>query len=135
MADWCSKISFFSWLSGDSTDGKNQQQPSNNKASRKNHHANSERPADVNKWNTDETTQHRQPSQPRDTLCRSFSKYSKNENTIYFHKASGTNFEAKVVGVHSDDDPENPYYTIQYTAQDGEKVERQTTEDRLLPVE
>ncbi|GAX21311.1 hypothetical protein FisN_1Lh145 [Fistulifera solaris] len=131
MADWCSKISLFSWFSGDSTDGKNPQ-PSNH-ATR--NHASSERPADVNELKADETTQRTKPSQRRDTPCRSFNKYSKNENTIYFHKASGTNFDAKVVGVHFDDDPENPYYTIQYTARDGEKVERQTTEDRLLPVE
>jgi hypothetical protein len=134
MTDWCSKISLFSWLSGDSTDRANHQpshQASTNHASSKSN----DRPAEATESYPNETTKRTKSPQQRDTPSRSFNQYSKNENTIYFHKASGTNFDAKVVGVHFDDDPENPYYTIQYTARDGEQVERQTTEDRLLPVE
>lgn len=127
MTDWCNKISLFSWLSGESTDRQSQRSKT---ASQKQ----KDLPADTKIRYSNETKQQR-PQQRRGEQSHSFNKYSKNDNTIYFHKASGTNFDAKVVGVHFDDDPENPYYTIQYTASDGERVERQTTEDRLLPID
>lgn len=128
MTDWCSKIGLFSWLSGDSKTETNNQPSKTAKNIPKQRNP----PTDFNLWPSNNTERSR-PNQRHEE--QSFNKYSKNDPTVYFHKASGTNFDAKIVGVHFDDDPENPYYTIQYTASDGERVERQTTEDRLLPVD
>ena len=62
--------------------------------------------------------------------------FVKNQRALYLHKASGQQVDAQVVGVHHDDGPDNPYYTIQYQpSQDGERIEKQTTGDRLDTVE
>lgn len=122
-------MSLFSWLSGDSATER-ENHPSN---MAKNNQKQKDPPTESNLRYPNESERSR-PTQTRDEQSQSFNKYSKNDKTIYFHKASGTNFDAKIVGVHFDDDPENPYYTIQYTSSDGERVERQTTDDRLLPV-
>jgi hypothetical protein len=60
----------------------------------------------------------------------------------YFHKPTEQHFEAVVVGVHLDDGPDQPYYTVRYkrpdvTDDDGTEriifteIDKQTTPDRL----
>lgn len=125
MNDWCNKINLFSWLTGVSTNSDKELSKTTNREQQ-------ERPAAESNHRQPNETDRQLQDQSHET-SDSANKYSKNQNTLYFHKASGTKFDAKVVGVHFDDDPDNPYYTIQYTCSDGERVERQTTEDRLSP--
>jgi hypothetical protein len=61
--------------------------------------------------------------------------FIKKQSARYLHKASKRWFDAHVVGVHLDDGPDNPYYTIKYQSTDGEWIEKQTTQERLEPVE
>ena len=71
----------------------------------------------------------------REEEARESGSFVKNQPAHYFHKSSGQWFESHVVGVHHDDDPDNPYYTIKYRSADGEQIEKQTTGDRLNSVE
>lgn len=63
--------------------------------------------------------------------------FTKNQRCFYFHKPSETWLDsAHVVGVHSEDDPSNPYYTIRYIPPGIEElVEKQTTRDRIAYIE
>jgi prolyl oligopeptidase PreP (S9A serine peptidase family) len=74
--------------------------------------------------------------------------FAKKQRVRYHNKRTNSVCDAVVVGVHYDDGPNNPYYTIKYKAQyetgevldDGSKkatiieVEKQTTPDRLSRV-
>ena len=64
-------------------------------------------------------------------------QYVKQQRVRYYHKTSDQWIdEAVVVGVHYDDGPDKPYYTIKYNLpEDGSTMEKQTTEDRLEEVE
>ena len=69
--------------------------------------------------------------------------FAMKQRVKYHHKATHTFFDAHVVGVHLDDGPDKPYYTIKYTTRDvavdenGKQdiseliMEKQTTCDRL----
>lgn len=60
-------------------------------------------------------------------------RFAKLQRVRYYHKMSDTWINgAHIVGVHYDDGPDKPYYTIQYN-DDCRKVEKQTTVDRLKP--
>ena len=73
----------------------------------------------------------------REDQANEIGTFVKNQRARYLHKASGEWFDAQVVGVHHDDGPDNPYYTIQYQSSqdDGKRIEKQTTGDRLDSVE
>ena len=70
-------------------------------------------------------------------------KYCDKQRVRYFYKAANKWYDAVVVGVHYDDGPDKPYYTILYVRNEVEmdeegnesvihkKVEKQTTPDRL----
>ena len=71
-------------------------------------------------------------------------RFVKNQRVRYYHKMSDTWIDdAHVVGVHLDDGPDKPYYTISYPCDGGfgggdtdgnvqrKRTEKQTTEDRL----
>mmetsp|Transcript_47739 Transcript_47739/g.144347 ORF Transcript_47739/g.144347 Transcript_47739/m.144347 type:complete len:164 (-) Transcript_47739:228-719(-) len=58
-------------------------------------------------------------------------KLAKKQRVSYHHKASDRRYEAVVVGVHYDDGPDHPYYTIKYSKENDEEMEKQTTPDRL----
>jgi hypothetical protein len=62
--------------------------------------------------------------------------FAKHQRVRYYHKTSDTWIEeAEVIGVHHDDGPE-AYYTIQYFhPETSDKMEKQTTKDRLQPLE
>ena len=72
--------------------------------------------------------------------------FAKKQRVRYFNKVSNSICDAVVVGVHFDDGPQDPYYTIKYKKQceeileDGTKkttlreVEKQTNPDRLSRV-
>lgn len=69
--------------------------------------------------------------------------FAKKQRVKYHHKGTDTVYDAVVVGVHFDDGPDHPYYTIKYSRIDSElgedgteretaqEVEKQTTPDRL----
>jgi hypothetical protein len=69
--------------------------------------------------------------------------FVKKQRVRYLHKATEQWFEAHIIGVHLDDGPDKPYYTIKYkkydvaVGDDGNEVisetimEKQTTPDRL----
>lgn len=70
--------------------------------------------------------------------------FAKKQRVIYSHRATNSLFEAVVCGVHLDDGPDKPYYSIRYTKpnvrvneNDGTEsvvkqiVERQTDPERL----
>mmetsp|Transcript_4813 Transcript_4813/g.6490 ORF Transcript_4813/g.6490 Transcript_4813/m.6490 type:complete len:165 (-) Transcript_4813:1409-1903(-) len=72
--------------------------------------------------------------------------FVKKQFVIYHHKASKKKYYSQVVGVHFDDGPDRPYYTIKYErneeiSEEGgnvrmciEVVEKQTTPDRLIRI-
>ena len=67
-------------------------------------------------------------------------RFTKNQRVRYFKKSNSpehpdTYKDAHIVDVHYDDGIENPYYTIQYEREDGDRVEKQTTGDRLKSVD
>lgn len=71
---------------------------------------------------------------------------AKKQRVRYYHKIADTYFPAFVVGVHFDDGPDRPYYTIKYkkpeseTDSDGKEhttfhsIEKQTDSNRLTTV-
>ena len=63
--------------------------------------------------------------------------FTKKQRCFYFHKPTEMWLDtAQVVGVHCEDDPQNPYYTIQYSPLDSDEViEKQTTRNRLAYIE
>ncbi|KAL7483411.1 hypothetical protein ACHAW6_009066 [Cyclotella cf. meneghiniana] len=71
--------------------------------------------------------------------------FAKNQRVQYHNKLTNAVSDAVIIGVHLDDGPDNPYYTIRYKKQqevdDGllrvriVDVEKQTNPDRLLRVE
>lgn len=73
----------------------------------------------------------------REETASSRNQFTKQQRVRYYHKISDQRIdEAVVVGVHYDDGPDKPYYTIKYNRpQDGSTMEKQTTEDRLEEVE
>lgn len=77
----------------------------------------------------------------REEDARTLSQFVKNQRVRYYHKLSDAWVEeVRVAGVHHDDGADRPYYTIQFCrdAEDGspqEKVEKQTTSDRLEAAE
>jgi hypothetical protein len=77
-----------------------------------------------------------QGQQQRENDAKSQGLYVKKQRCHYFHKGSKQWFrDAHIAGVHFDDGPDRPYYTIVYTKknEDGstERIEKQTTPDRL----
>mmetsp|Transcript_4075 Transcript_4075/g.3857 ORF Transcript_4075/g.3857 Transcript_4075/m.3857 type:complete len:165 (-) Transcript_4075:178-672(-) len=72
--------------------------------------------------------------------------FAKKQRVKYHHKSTDTHYRAIVVGVHFDDGPDRPYYTIKYdkpethTDSDGtvnttyHLVEKQTDANRLMKV-
>ena len=73
----------------------------------------------------------------REQKASALNQYTKQQRVRYFHKTSDQWIdEAIVVGVHYDDGPDKPYYTIKYSRPEDEAtIEKQTTEDRLEEVE
>jgi len=73
--------------------------------------------------------------------------FAEKQRVLYYHKATGQYFDSVIVGVHYDDGPDTPYYTIKYTkpniqiSDDGAEVdtpiemEKQTNPDRLQRLE
>eukprot|EP00978_Attheya_sp_CCMP212_P002670 scaffold5469_cov54-Attheya_sp.AAC.2 len=67
--------------------------------------------------------------------------FIKQQRVKYHHKASDAYYDAVIIGVHFDDGPDRPYYTIKYkkpeTDENGAEradfleIEKQTTVDRL----
>lgn len=72
--------------------------------------------------------------------------FAKRQRVQYLHKQTNTNYDAVIQGVHLDDGPDRPYYTIKYKRpetifeEDGSEreeiieIEKQTTPDRLRRV-
>lgn len=70
-----------------------------------------------------------------------------NQQVSYFFKANETRYNATIVGVHYDDGPDRPYYTVRFWRNEVEDndegiesvvcqiVEKQTTPDRLERVD
>ena len=70
-----------------------------------------------------------------------------NQQASYFCKATETRYDATIVGVHFDDGPDRPYYTVRFWRNEVENeeeggesvvrrsVEKQTTPDRLERVD
>jgi len=75
--------------------------------------------------------------QEREQKASELDQFAKQQRVRYYHKLSDQWIEDAVVeGVHHDDGPEKPYYTIRYVRpEDGAKMEKQTTEDRLEGME
>jgi hypothetical protein len=72
----------------------------------------------------------------RETKARASNQFVKHQRIRYHHKVTNEWFDGHVVAVHHDDGPDKPYYTITYKPQGcAERSEKQTTEDRLEPVE
>lgn len=79
----------------------------------------------------------------KDAEARGPNFYAKKQRVRYHNKATNSVCDAYIVGVHYDDGPNHPYYTIKYKRQceeilkDGSKrtvvreVEKQTNPDRL----
>lgn len=62
--------------------------------------------------------------------------FMKHQRIRYHHKASDEWLDGHVVAVHYDDGPDKPYYTISYVFRDCDgSVEKQTTEDRIKPLD
>ncbi|GMH92839.1 hypothetical protein TrVE_jg10825 [Triparma verrucosa] len=53
---------------------------------------------------------------------------------VWYLKSEQEKVEAKILGVHYDDGPDKPYYTIEFGGQEG-KVEKQTTGERIRKLE
>jgi len=70
----------------------------------------------------------------REMKARAEGKFTKNQRARY-QKSPDMIHDAHIVGVHYDDGVENPYYTIQYERENGDRVEKQTTPDRLEHVD
>lgn len=82
----------------------------------------------------------------REAAARGPKFFAKKQRVRYLNKLTNSVCDAVVVGVHFDDGPENPYYTIRYKKQceeilDGgskkttvREVEKQTDPDRLSRV-
>ena len=82
----------------------------------------------------------------KDAEARGPKFFAENQRVRYLNKTTNSICDAVVVGVHYDDGPDNPYYTIKYKKQceeildDGSKkttvreVEKQTNPDRLSRV-
>lgn len=82
----------------------------------------------------------------KDAEARGPNFYAKRQRVRYHNKATNSVCDAYIVGVHYDDGPNHPYYTIKYKRQceeilqDGSKrtvvreVEKQTNPDRLSRV-
>ena len=82
----------------------------------------------------------------KDAEARGSNFYAKRQRVRYHNKATNSVCDAYIVGVHYDDGPNHPYYTIKYKRQceeilqDGSKrtvvreVEKQTNPDRLSRV-
>ena len=64
----------------------------------------------------------------RPTSCATNDKFQKKEDVLYKDGSSWVN--ARITGVHLDDGPDNPYYTITFMRGDN-NIEKQTTEERL----
>lgn len=73
----------------------------------------------------------------REQKASARNQYTKQQRVRYYHKISDQWIgEAVIVGVHYDDGPDKPYYTIKYNRpEDGSTMEKQTTDDRLEEVE
>lgn len=50
---------------------------------------------------------------------------------MYYVKSEEIKFSANILGVHFDDGPDKPYYTIEYVNEEGNKIEKQTTGERI----
>lgn len=74
-----------------------------------------------------------QGQREREAKASSIRQYAKQQRVRYFHKLSDQWIEDVVIeGVHYDDGPDKPYYTIKYIRpDDGIVLEKQTTDDRL----
>mmetsp|Transcript_3881 Transcript_3881/g.6420 ORF Transcript_3881/g.6420 Transcript_3881/m.6420 type:complete len:156 (-) Transcript_3881:149-616(-) len=84
----------------------------------------------------------------KDAETRGPKFFAENQRVRYLNKTTNSTCDAVIVGVHYDDGPDNPYYTIKYKKQceeildDGSKntsvivreVEKQTNPDRLSRV-
>lgn len=79
-----------------------------------------------------------QQKREKDAASRNDS-YVVNQRVRYYFKGTETWYDAVIAGVHLDDGPDRPYYTIAYWRHDVEgeeavvarRVEKQTTPDRL----
>lgn len=73
--------------------------------------------------------------------------FVKKQKVLYYHKSNDKKYYAIVVGVHFDDGPDRPYYTIKYKRPDTIvdengvervtgtiEIEKQTTSDRLIRI-
>jgi hypothetical protein len=62
--------------------------------------------------------------------------FAKHQRIRYHHKTTDEWLDGYIVAVHDDDGPDKPYYTISYEPRDRDgRVEKQTTIDRIEPVE
>lgn len=84
----------------------------------------------------------------REEVAKANNTFVANQQVTYFFKATETWYDATIAGVHYDDGPDRPYYTIRFWRNDIEfdedhcvesavrrVVEKQTTPDRLRRVE
>uniref|UniRef100_A0A7S2JSX7 Uncharacterized protein n=1 Tax=Leptocylindrus danicus TaxID=163516 RepID=A0A7S2JSX7_9STRA len=73
--------------------------------------------------------------------------FVKKQKVLYYHKSNDKKYYAVIVGVHFDDGPDRPYYTIKYQRPDtivdengvehvtgNLEIEKQTTPDRLIRI-
>jgi hypothetical protein len=69
--------------------------------------------------------------QEREIKAIDVNQFVTNQRIRYYHKLSDKWFDGHVVAVHLDDGPDKPYYTISYITRQDERIEKQTTQDRL----
>jgi hypothetical protein len=84
-----------------------------------------------------------QSQKEKEKQAESMGSFVKKQRVKYLHKATEQWFDAHIIGVHFDDGPDKPYYTIKYKKDDGAVgdngdeiisetiMEKQTTPDRL----
>mmetsp|Transcript_50790 Transcript_50790/g.61209 ORF Transcript_50790/g.61209 Transcript_50790/m.61209 type:complete len:147 (-) Transcript_50790:225-665(-) len=82
----------------------------------------------------------------QERAAESLGVFAKKQRVQYLHKQTNQHYDAVIQGVHLDDGPDRPYYTIIYkrkdtiTDDDGTEretiieIEKQTTPDRLKRV-
>lgn len=127
-SSWCSKVNIFGgWFGSTAASIRNKATPTEEELSLQEE----ERGNDDAEREQEQKDMLLRGQKEREDLAIAAGKFVKNQRARYVHKATEEWFDAWVVGVHLDDGPDNPYYTIQYHSRDGEWIEKQTTSNRM----
>ena len=136
------------WMGGNASSSSPDEQTSKQRAKSKSNDtcAAREQPTTSSTTRNDEATRERrietQKQMEVDALKRGH--FAKRQRVRYHHRSTDTYYDAVVTGVHFDDGPDKPYYSIKYKRpevqhdDDGNESttitlrETQTTPDRLL---